>query len=327
MVFNAEAFPNLNDANHRKIGDRSDQYNCIAWAAGRRDQWWEAQDDPLPGRVYYWPENAPPDDRVTSLIVAFESIGYSICDDGSLVDGVEKIAIYARAGREVYEHAARQLENGKWTSKMGELEVIEHDAPGGRERPGVWARREIHAAQTPASNSKWLRHDMIRSKLNRGERPQVAAPIDPLPRQFLRLKAQWLKETMVLSDPGKITSHPAFLAIVAMGESAVPFILHELESGPSLLVWALPKILGKNPVPPDSDGEIDQLTEAWLQWGRARRAWCDRAGSRAPGGRRRRAVADVEGGRRIAGSGRMTAIYEKSPKRLDHAWGWLEPAV
>jgi hypothetical protein len=82
----------------------------------------------------YWPENVPRDHKVTSLIMAFESMGYAICADGSLDDGVEKIAIYAADPD--YTHAARQLENGKWTSKMGPDERIEHDAPenlaGGR---------------------------------------------------------------------------------------------------------------------------------------------------------------------------------------------------
>ena len=47
--------------------------------------------------------------------------------NSTLEQGIEKIAIYADG--KVYEHAARQLANGKWTSKMGKGEVIEHDTP------------------------------------------------------------------------------------------------------------------------------------------------------------------------------------------------------
>ena len=37
---------------------------------------------------------------------------------------------YSRENESVYQHAARQLENGTWTSKMGRKEErIEHDAP------------------------------------------------------------------------------------------------------------------------------------------------------------------------------------------------------
>jgi hypothetical protein len=41
------------------------------------------------------------------------------------VSGVEKIAIYVRS--DIPSHVARQLPNGKWTSKLGLREDIEHD--------------------------------------------------------------------------------------------------------------------------------------------------------------------------------------------------------
>ena len=72
-------------------------------------------------------------DNVASLIAVFESVGFAICADGSLEAGIEKIAIYADGPH--YEHVARQLENGKWTSKMGKAERIEHDAPENLEGP------------------------------------------------------------------------------------------------------------------------------------------------------------------------------------------------
>ena len=49
-----------------------------------------------------------------------------ICTDGSQEAGIEKIAIFADGDE--FTHAALQLETGKWTSKMGEGEDIEHDA-------------------------------------------------------------------------------------------------------------------------------------------------------------------------------------------------------
>lgn len=47
------------------------------------------------------------------------------CADGSLEVGIEKIAIYADGDE--YMHAARQLGNSKWTSKIGCKEDIEHN--------------------------------------------------------------------------------------------------------------------------------------------------------------------------------------------------------
>jgi len=49
------------------------------------------------------------------------------CGDDTLEVGIEKIALYADGGE--YMHAARQIETGKWTSKIGFGEDIEHDTP------------------------------------------------------------------------------------------------------------------------------------------------------------------------------------------------------
>ena len=86
-----------------------------------------------------------------------------------------------------------------------------------------------------------------------------------LESQFHRLKAQWRADTFVLSDPNKIMGHPAMRSIIAMGEDVVPIILRDLRDDPSLLVWALPKIVGMNP---PFQGNNDRMIEAWLQWGR-----------------------------------------------------------
>jgi hypothetical protein len=47
--------------------------------------------------------------------------------DASLEPGFEKVALFGSSL--YYTHAARQLPNGKWTSKLGKAEDIEHDSP------------------------------------------------------------------------------------------------------------------------------------------------------------------------------------------------------
>ena len=47
-------------------------------------------------------------------------------------------------------------------------------------------------------------------------------------------------------------------------------MLRDMESGPSLWVWALSKITGANPVSPKDAGNIGKMTEAWLEWARAK---------------------------------------------------------
>jgi hypothetical protein len=54
-------------------------------------------------------------------------MGYVECENGSLEDEYEKVALYGSTL--FYSHAARQLPTGKWTSKLGRSEDIEHDTP------------------------------------------------------------------------------------------------------------------------------------------------------------------------------------------------------
>jgi hypothetical protein len=64
---------------------------------------------------------------VAAFVAAFGTLGYEPCADGTLEDGFEKIAIYRSPSG--IQHAARQLSTGRWTSKLGGLEDIEHGSP------------------------------------------------------------------------------------------------------------------------------------------------------------------------------------------------------
>jgi hypothetical protein len=114
-------FPRLTPANHRTTSPKSTAYNCIAWAAGRDDGWWE------PG--VSWPFSIPSKEYSVAVLEGlFRFLGYHDCGlDATLEFGVEKVAIYGDTIE--YSHAARQLADGKWTSKLGEVEDIEHDTP------------------------------------------------------------------------------------------------------------------------------------------------------------------------------------------------------
>jgi hypothetical protein len=53
-----------------------------------------------------------------------EMLGYLACNYDQPEAGHEKIALFALAS--VPKHAGRQLPNGRWTSKIGRMEDIEH---------------------------------------------------------------------------------------------------------------------------------------------------------------------------------------------------------
>ena len=97
------------------------RYNCIAWAAGLDGRWWWPHED------YFWPSGVLMKDELAAFISAFSTLGYELCADGALEDGFEKVAIYQASSG--VKHAARQLHTGRWTSKLGNCEDIEHASP------------------------------------------------------------------------------------------------------------------------------------------------------------------------------------------------------
>jgi hypothetical protein len=88
---------------------------------GQEDKRW----DPLPPGVYYWPDNITRSYELESSIRAYGTEEFRNCANGALVEGVEKIAFYLNPYGFV-EHVARQLPDGRWTSKIGDHEDITH---------------------------------------------------------------------------------------------------------------------------------------------------------------------------------------------------------
>lgn len=75
--------------------------------------------------IYFWPYSASRSYTLEAYVDAFRDMGYSECKDAEFEKGFAKVAIYADDNGKP-QHAARQLENGQWTSKCGRLEDIEH---------------------------------------------------------------------------------------------------------------------------------------------------------------------------------------------------------
>lgn len=114
-------FPRLRGTAYRVTSPASEVYNCIAWAAGDTEHWWWPGD---PARTY-WPVDVLRAETLEAFRDAFTTLGYVICDQADLEPGFEKIALFADANR-TPTHAARQLGDGSWTSKLGISEDIQH---------------------------------------------------------------------------------------------------------------------------------------------------------------------------------------------------------
>jgi len=117
----ARLFPLLHAARFAVTSPEQVDYNCVAWAAGETTRWWW----PDEFGQYYWPEEAPRRSTLEAFGAAFRRLGFEECEHADFEPGWEKVAIYAKEDGSP-SHAARQLPDGAWTSKLGALEDVKH---------------------------------------------------------------------------------------------------------------------------------------------------------------------------------------------------------
>lgn len=121
-----KAFTNMNREGFAKTSEETPEYNCIAWAAGVSDEWWS--DHELSGEQYKWPGTRMRG-HIKGLLKLFEGLGYMECGmDKSIEPGYSKVALY-QDGDGLWTHAAKQLQDGRWTTKDGVNADITHAFP------------------------------------------------------------------------------------------------------------------------------------------------------------------------------------------------------
>ena len=116
-----QAFPRLRGTNWRVTSDLDDRYNCIAWAANDTSHWWW----PVGSGSTHWPAGVAREATLDAFQAAFATLGYVVCPGEEPEQGFLKIALFANKNG-VPKHAARQLETGQWTSKLGKFQDIDH---------------------------------------------------------------------------------------------------------------------------------------------------------------------------------------------------------
>lgn len=127
-----EIFPGLSDDEFFRITSEKDpNYNCIAWAFRLYDDRWmqPPSSQLIDGIWFWWPDGVRKDPSITAYIEAFESDGYEICESFDHDSQFVKIALYINESNNNCTHAARQKLNGKWMSKLGPQNDIEHGTP------------------------------------------------------------------------------------------------------------------------------------------------------------------------------------------------------
>lgn len=113
-------FPSLRSSPHRITSQPVDDYNCVAWVERALTRWYE------PG--FYWPAGVPEphgDDDLDCYVALFESWGFARCSGSTYEPGYLKIALYADG--QAFQHVAKQLRDGAWSSKAGRLHDLRHD--------------------------------------------------------------------------------------------------------------------------------------------------------------------------------------------------------
>ena len=89
-----------------------------------------------------------------------------------------------------------------------------------------------------------------------------------LQQEFQRLAAEWKDRAKYLSNTYQIALLKPYQRIIGLGRPVVPLILEELRREPRQWFWALESITGEDPVPPDAQGDVQRMADAWADWGR-----------------------------------------------------------
>jgi hypothetical protein len=99
---------------------RTPKYNCIAFAVGDTNQWWWPDEDG------HWPDGVKRELSLEAFVATYATKDYLPCTSSEPEEGYHKVAIYGRG--QVPSHAAQQLPDGRWASKLGQWEDIEHES-------------------------------------------------------------------------------------------------------------------------------------------------------------------------------------------------------
>ena len=91
-----------------------------------------------------------------------------------------------------------------------------------------------------------------------------------LEERFHRLATEWKDQARYLSNSARMAMLPPYQRIIGMGMPVVPLILEELRREPHHWFWALEAITDQNPVPAAALGKVQEMADAWVEWGKSR---------------------------------------------------------
>jgi hypothetical protein len=88
----SKLFPSIRRGNYHITSPKTEQYNCVAWAVGDSDRWW--QPIAYPEWLTYWPPEIPADGSFECFVQMFiQAFGYVHAADGNHESGFTKLAL------------------------------------------------------------------------------------------------------------------------------------------------------------------------------------------------------------------------------------------
>lgn len=122
--FIEDRFPALRGTPWKIKSRKTKRYNCLAWAAREKHRRWDF------AKGAYWPPGVKKAMGIAYLVGAFQAEGFSVCNENDCQtydSTADSIVVYER--NRIGTHAARLLANGMWSSKLGDIEDVEHQTP------------------------------------------------------------------------------------------------------------------------------------------------------------------------------------------------------
>lgn len=136
FLINTKLWPNSRNKPLKIKSPITPKYNCVAYSLNREDIWYESIDNDdirnglcvLLQRSIIWPEALSKGILINNYLELYKLNGFEKVNDLdiSVEVGYVKIAIYGNT-EQVFTHVCRQMEDGKWVSKLGSFQDVEHD--------------------------------------------------------------------------------------------------------------------------------------------------------------------------------------------------------
>lgn len=116
----ANDYPHLKD-NYIQTSDETIEYNCISFVLDDYENIYSSW-----GEEGLWIDGLERTHTPGNYAEFFRiKGGFEICLNSDLEESIEKIAIFGEENE--FLHVAIQIQDGKWKSKMGEFEDIQHN--------------------------------------------------------------------------------------------------------------------------------------------------------------------------------------------------------